>query len=93
MRVDKSTLRTLLVFTPLAICLVWAMSWGLRTASQPPVYSCGVQSVSVESGDTVYSIAHANCTGEIDEVISILVKMYGTRIDAWQTLHLPIASK
>ena len=93
MRVDKYTLRRLVAFTPLAIGLVWVGLWGLRTATQPPVYSCDTQSIPVESGDTIDGIVRTHCTGEIDEVISLLVKMYGARIDTWQTLHLPIASK
>jgi hypothetical protein len=92
MRVDKYTLRRFVVLMPLVIVLVWALSWGVGKATEPPTYSCAVSTVNVERGDTIDGIARRNCTGEVLTVISILVDMYGTDIDTWQTIHLPIAS-
>ena len=90
--VGKYSVRRLVVFTPLIIVLVWAFSWGVGKAIEPPTYACAVSTVNVEKGDTIDGIARRNCTGEVLAVISILVDMYGTDIDTWQTIHLPVAS-
>jgi cell division protein YceG involved in septum cleavage len=92
MRVDKYTLRRFVVLMPLVIVLLWAGWWGVSKSIEPPTYSCAVSTVNVERGDTIDGIARRNCTGEVLAVISILVDMYGTDIDTWQTIHLPIAS-
>lgn len=92
MRVDKFALRRFVVLTPLVIALLWAGWWGVGKSIEPPTYSCAVSTVNVESGDTIDGIARRHCVGEVSEVIHTLVTMYGTRIDTWQTIHLPIAS-
>jgi hypothetical protein len=92
MRVDKYTLRRFVVFTPLIIALLWVGLWGLRQTVKPPTFSCDTRTVNVESGDTLYNIAHAHCSGDVSAVISVLVTMYGTSLDTWQTIHLPVAS-
>lgn len=92
MRVDKFTLRRFVVFTPLIIALVWAGWWGVGKAVEPPTYSCDTLAVNVEKGDTIDGIARRHCVGEVLAVIDTLVAMYGTDIDTWQTIHLPIAS-
>ena len=92
MRVDKFTLRRFVVFTPLIIAILWVGLWGLRQTVKPPTFSCDARTVNVESGDTLYDIAHARCSGDVRAVIDILVAMYGASIDTWQTIHLPIAS-
>jgi hypothetical protein len=92
MRVDKFTVRRIVAFSPLVIALVWVTLWGVRKVTAPPVFSCDTQSVEVVSGDTIDGIARRHCTGDVLTVIDTLVTMYGTRIDTWQTIHLPIAS-
>lgn len=92
MRVDKFTLRRFVVFTPLIIAILWVGLWGLRQTVKPPTFSCDARTVNVESGDTLYDIAHARCSGDVRAVIDILVAMYGASIDTWQTIHLPVAS-
>lgn len=90
--VDKYTVRRLVVFSPLLVALAWAGLWGVRKVTEPPTYSCAVRSVDVESGDTLDGIARRHCSGDVLAVIDTLVTMYGTRIDTWQTIHLPIDS-
>ena len=92
MSVGKYAVRRFVVFSPLIIALLWVAVWGIRQTVKPPTYSCDTHAVSVESGDTLYSIAHEHCVGEVSAVIDTLVAMYGTRIDTWQTIDLPIAS-
>lgn len=92
MRVDKFIVRRFVVFSPLIIALAWVAVWSVRQVTEPPRYSCDTPTVNVESGDTIYDIAHAHCSGEVSAVIDTLVAMYGTDIDTWQTIHLPIAS-
>lgn len=92
MRVDKFTARRFVVFLPLAIALLWAGSWGVGKAVEPPAYSCSVRSVTVQNDDTIDSLARRHCSGEVLEVIDLLVAMYGTAIEQGQTLDLPIAS-
>lgn len=92
MRVDKYLVRRLVVFTPLIVALLWAGSWALGKATEPPTYSCDTLAVNVESGDTIDGIARRHCVGEVLAVIDTLVAMYGTDIDTWQVIHLPIAS-
>jgi hypothetical protein len=99
MKVDKYTVRRVLVLVPLIACLVWLSMWGVSKATEPPRYSCDRQgifdkarTVDIEKGDTVYDIAHKHCSGDIGAVISIMVDMYGTDLDTWQTIHLPVTS-
>jgi hypothetical protein len=92
MRVDKYALRRFIVSIPLVIALLWACWWGLNEVIQQPSFSCGTHIVDIKSGDTLYNIAHRHCSGDIQEVISRLVSIYGTQLDTWQTVHLPIAS-
>jgi hypothetical protein len=92
MRVDKFTVRRFVVFSPLLVALLWAGWWGLNKAVEPPRYRCDTPAVNVEKGDTIDGIARRHCQGEVSAVIDTLVAMYGTRIDTWQTIHLPIAS-
>lgn len=92
MRVDKFALRRFVVFTPLVISLIIVGVWGLRQTVKQPTYSCAVRSVNVERGDTIDGIARRHCVGDVLAVIDTLVTMYGTRIDTWQTIHLPIDS-
>lgn len=84
--------RRLVVFGAFAVLVAWAGVWFTRKAVEPPSYSCAVASVPVESGDTLYRIAHEHCAGDVVAVLDILVRMYGTRLDTWQTIHLPIPS-
>ncbi len=93
MRVDKYALRRFIAFTPLAIVLVWLGWWGVNEAVKPPTYSCAVRTVEVVSGDTIDGIARRHCSGEVLEVIDLLVAMYGADLDTWQTIHLPIDSR
>lgn len=90
--VDKYALRRLAVFSPLIVALLWAGSWALGKATQPPTYSCDVRTVDVESGDTIDGIVRSHCVGDVLAVIDLMVTMYGARIDTWQVLHLPIDS-
>ena len=92
MRVDKFLVRRVVVFSPLIIALLWVGVWSVRQVIKPPTYSCDTHAVSIEAGDTLYSIAHEHCVGEVSAVIDTLVAMYGTEIDTWQTIDLPIAS-
>ena len=92
MRVDKYTVRRLVVFTPIALALLWAGVWAVRKAVEPPTFSCAVRSVEVVSGDTLDGIARRHCSGDVLAVIDTLVAMYGADIDTWQTIHLPIDS-
>jgi hypothetical protein len=93
MRVDKSATVGVTAFLGLCIVLVLALIASLRIIGESPKYSCSVASVPVERGDTIYSIVREHCSGNVDEVTGLLVRMYGTRIDTWQTVHLPIASE
>ena len=90
MRVDKYTIRRIVVLAPFIALVACAGWWGLSQAIQPSSYTCAVRSVDVESGDTLYNIARRHCVGDVDTVTGMLVKMYGTDIDTWQTIHLPI---
>jgi hypothetical protein len=92
MRVDKFTLRRFVVFSPLIIALAWVLWWGVGKAVEPPRYSCDYNAVKVVSGDTIDGIVRRHCSGDVLTVIDTLVTMYGTDIDTWQTIHLPIDS-
>ena len=92
MRGDKYAVRRFVTFSPLLIALIAVMWWGLGKMSEPPRYSCSVPTVEVNSGDTIYDIVRKNCRGDVSEVTTLLVKVYGTSIDTWQTIHLPVAS-
>ena len=93
MKVDKSIISG--VTGLLALCLLLAVSLiaGIRIIGDSPSYSCSVPSVDVERGDTIYSIVREHCSGNVDEVTGLLVRMYGADIDTWQVIHLPIATK
>jgi hypothetical protein len=52
-------------------------------------YSCDDNSVFVENGDTVFSIAHEHCSGDIDKVVQKLVSQYGTTIQPTERIALP----
>lgn len=95
MRVDKFIVRRVLSLLTLAVVAWWGLSlmaWGVRTLSEPPRYACATDTVPVNAGDTIYSIVRANCSGDTQAVIRLMVTMYGTRIESWQVLHLPIDS-
>jgi hypothetical protein len=92
MRVDKYALRRFMVSIPLVIALLGACWWGLNEVTKQPSFSCDTHIVNITSGDTLYNIAHRHCSGDIQEVISRLVSIYGTQLDTWQTVHLPITS-
>jgi hypothetical protein len=90
--VGKYTVRRFVVFTPLIIALLWASWWGLGQMVERPRFSCDTPIVNVESGDTLWDIAHRHCSGEVSAVIDTLVIMYGSDLDTWQTIHLPTVS-
>jgi len=92
MRVDKYTVRRLAFFIPLLIASLWLIVWGFGQMSQPPRFSCDRATVSVEGGQTLWDIAHQHCEGDVSAVIDRLVGIYGTEINTWQVIHLPIAS-
>jgi len=95
MRVDKFTLRKVLSIGLLVLIGWWALSlivWGVKSLAGSPHYSCPTKSVPVNAGDTIYSIVREHCSGDLDSVTATMVAMYGTQIDTWQTLHLPIDS-
>ncbi len=92
MTVDKYAVRRLVVFLPLLIVLLWVIAWGFRQVSQPPRFSCDRATVSVGDGDTIWDIAHQHCEGNVSAVIDRLIAIYGTEINTWQVIHLPIAS-
>jgi hypothetical protein len=92
MRGDNYTLRRFIVSIPLVIALLWACWWGLNEVIQQPTFSCDTHIVNIKSGDTLYNISHRHCSGDIQEVIRRLVSIYGTDLDTWQTIHLPITS-
>ena len=52
-------------------------------------YSCSEFSVLVERGDTLWSIAENNCTGDIGYVVDLLNEKYGTTIYPTQSITLP----
>jgi hypothetical protein len=92
MRVDKYTVRRLIASIPLVIALLGACWWGVNEVRKQPTFSCDTHVVDITSGDTLYNISHRHCSGDIQEVISRLVSIYGTQLDTWQTIHLPVAS-
>lgn len=95
MRVDKFTVRKVVSLGMLVLVGWWAVTlivWGAKALTEPPRYSCGTQSVPVNAGDTIYSIVREHCSGDLDSVTATMVAMYGTRLDTWQTLHLPTDS-
>ncbi len=94
MKVDKFVRRRItlgLLVVPLVMWLTVRLVPAI--VPDPPAYSCAVYSVEVGRGDTLYALAHKHCSGDIDEVIGLLVRMYGTRLETWHTIHLPIASE
>jgi hypothetical protein len=60
-----------------------------HTANQPD-YTCPEATIIVREGDTLWSIAETECTGEITQVADYLVDKYGTTIHAGQAIDLPI---
>lgn len=92
MRVDKSVASGVMAFLTLCLVLFISLVASIRIIGDSPAYSCSVSSVPVERGDTIYSIVRKHCSGEVDEVTGLVVRMYGARIDTWQVIHLPIAS-
>jgi hypothetical protein len=60
-----------------------------HTANQPD-YACSEATIIVREGDTLWSIAETECTGEITQVADYLVDKYGTTIYAGQAIDLPI---
>lgn len=56
--------------------------------SEPPA-RCNHALHVVTSGETIWSIAHANCTSGILTAIDQLVDQYGTFIDIGDRIQLP----
>jgi hypothetical protein len=92
MKVDNFFVRRLVVLVPLLISILWAGSWVLDNLFSTPSFTCDTHIVDVQSGDTLYGIAYRHCVGDVDEVVGRLVAIYGTEIDTWQTVHLPVTS-
>lgn len=67
-----------------------ALLWGaLAAMDDPPSFSCTTDSVVVQPGDTLDSIARTNCTGDVNGAIRLLVDFYGTDIRPGQRIALP----
>ena len=56
--------------------------------SEPPA-RCNHALHVVTSGETIWSIAHANCTSGIITAIDQLVDQYGSNIDVGDRIQLP----
>jgi hypothetical protein len=56
---------------------------------QDPPARCNHAQHVVTSGETIWSIAHANCTSGIITAIDQLVGQYGSSIDVGDRIQLP----
>lgn len=79
---DVAILMTAGVF---ALLVMWVTVREEDSAS----FSCTGESVIVQPGDTLDSIARANCTGDVNGAIRLLVDFYGTDIRPGQRIALP----
>lgn len=52
-------------------------------------FNCSDAVVTVKAGDTMWTIAHANCTGNVQGVVDRLVNEYGLVIKVGQKIQLP----
>ncbi len=52
-------------------------------------FSCGTEGHTVVEGDTLWSIAEDNCSGNIQRVSDELVKVYGLPLEVGITVYLP----
>lgn len=52
-------------------------------------YTCDPSGIIVEEGDSLYSIARANCSGNINVAVDEIYSYYGANIRPGQLLHLP----
>jgi hypothetical protein len=52
-------------------------------------YECDGQTVIVESGDTLWGIAQAHCTGDKRNASNDLAQRYGTSLKVGQRIELP----
>lgn len=80
-------IETLIVFGVGAIVFLfgWILAGGLDDSGE---FSCP-ESVLVQPGDTLDSIARTNCTGDVRTAIRLLVDFHGTTIYPGQRLEMP----
>jgi ABC-type sulfate transport system permease component len=60
-----------------------------KVVFQDPPARCNHALHVVTSGETIWSIAHANCTSGIITAIDQLVGQYGSSIDVGDRIQLP----
>jgi hypothetical protein len=60
-----------------------------KVVFQDPPARCNHALHVVTSGETIWSIAHANCTSGIITAIDQLVDQYGSKIDVGDRIQLP----
>ena len=62
----------------------------LIDAAMSPNFSCDVDSVTAEWGDSLWSIAERQCSGDIQSAVEAMIGLNRTTwIQAGQTVHLP----
>lgn len=67
-----------------------AAAFGIaKTIEMQERYNCPAITVTVQSGDTEWSIIKGNCTGNIQVPVSKLADKYGTVIHVGQQIQLP----
>ena len=59
-------------------------------AIQTDIFTCDKGAIIVQQGDTLYSLAHANCLGDVSRAVDALVDTYGSTISVGQQITLPI---
>jgi len=57
---------------------------------QTDPFTCDKGAIIVQQGDTLYSLSHANCLGDVSRAVDILVDTYGSTISVGQQITLPI---
>ena len=86
---NKYTIRRIIVVLLLIVVLAAAFLGLKKLVEIQDSFNCPNKVVTVKAGDTMWVIAKANCTGNIQSVTDQLVKEYGLIIEVGQKIQLP----
>ena len=67
-----------------AIAVVGLFAWAMTEDG----YSCNPKPIRVVSGDTLFDIAHANCTGNVNRAVDDLFGKYGANLQIGEVVQL-----
>ena len=72
------TIRTLVRCLFIIAVALASFIFGKAVAQDPYAYKCTQGAVTIQSGDTLWSLAQKHCTGHIGQATDDLVNKYGT---------------